>query len=1112
MPGRGVAAEQRRSTWLVRGRRNDRRAGPGTKSAAPCSPHADPNSHILAFSAVLGGRHDTSYDMQLCHIPIDGSTSAGACAASGSGQLVSGPTSAMEVTLRQALPGAAAARTAAALPAVLSVGSSRMVVGVLELYDRDGGTLFNKASLGGAGDLLAAWLPVVRGHTLQAQAACAEEDMRRLSDMAQEIAQCSSSDDVVDTIVRVTYQLLSPQRVTLFLVNRARQTLTITRSADAEGLEVPMTGSIAGHVAQTGRPDNIPDVYLDSRFDRGLDEATGFRTKSMLCVPVRDAKGTVVAVIQVINRSRPAPPSTSRVSLMSLCRLASTPPHAQAQRGSSTLPRRLTPESKARAHRPAHVYAFSKKDEDIILSMAAHAGVAFRKARLLEETQRARDHAAALLSVARSVASDAPVPKLLNDIVDAAYKVVDAERVSLYLVDLVKDQLWTAVSQDIAGVRIPLGQGIAGTVARKGEVMNIPDAQRSASFSDHLDSTTGFVTRQVLCLPIRLPGSKAPIAVLQCVNKASGTPFDAADQSAMEVFCMEVALALQRRSVEAALLKVLSDSKSADTETPPRGRGARSGRAPPPLKRGLSEYDFQVSLLDLYGDTTTSARLLVDVRRLSLRHMAGQGNPSQAIASVRPERIAPRDPLLSFDFNVFLTNDDDKFKGFARMLMHYALPQRFHVDTSHLANFTRLVRSKYHDNPFHSFTHGWDVMHTTFLLLHSTPADDVLSYLEIFAVIVAALTHDIDHPGHAASYEINKYSPLALEHNDDAVLERHHAHTTFKTLLEVDEHGRQPNNIFQSLAPEDFRHVRKVILKAILATDMAHHFTMVAKLAARAARHAQQEQALDSLLDPQHGSSSPTAHSFKMRRSLSTTGMATPRLGQGVTDRARQLSTPNLHATSLAFDSSSLEDRLELVEALVHTADLGGQAYTAAVAAEWSTRVIQEFEQQAAKERREGLPVAPFMASLGTPLAGLKTQLSFLNNIMSPLWTAVGDLLPGLDSPLANINANRAHYQMSIVRLESTGEADGGAAHATGKMPAAPSIALSSAASEYSVAEAVRSVSDLDGVIPESDDEECSPTHASPRGERMWITPHTPHGPPTRLGGGSDEAEAASLP
>ena len=56
---------------------------------------------------------------------------------------------------------------------------------------------------------------------------------------------------------------------------------------------------IAGHVAQDGVPVLVPDAYADARFSREFDKKTGFVTRNMICVPVFDSDGGIVAVLQV---------------------------------------------------------------------------------------------------------------------------------------------------------------------------------------------------------------------------------------------------------------------------------------------------------------------------------------------------------------------------------------------------------------------------------------------------------------------------------------------------------------------------------------------------------------------------------------------------------------------------------------------------------------------------------------------------------------------------------------------------------------------------------------------------------------------------------------------
>jgi hypothetical protein len=72
-------------------------------------------------------------------------------------------------------------------------------------------------------------------------------------------------------------------------------------STDGE-LRIPITKGIAGHVASTGEALIIDNAYSDDRFNPANDVKTGFRTDNMICVPLKEKKGNVIGVVQLINK------------------------------------------------------------------------------------------------------------------------------------------------------------------------------------------------------------------------------------------------------------------------------------------------------------------------------------------------------------------------------------------------------------------------------------------------------------------------------------------------------------------------------------------------------------------------------------------------------------------------------------------------------------------------------------------------------------------------------------------------------------------------------------------------------------------------------------------
>lgn len=163
-----------------------------------------------------------------------------------------------------------------------------------------------------------------------------------------------------------------------------------------------------------------------------------------------------------------------------------------------------------------------------------------------------------LLEVARLLSSKLELPELLTTVLELASRVVDAETASLLLLDEATEELYFDVAlglgDDLAKVRLKLGQGIAGTVAqtRKAEIIN--DVRSDARWSPKMDEKTGFVTRSILAVPILLKGRL--IGVVEAINRRGG-PFGQADVEAFEAFASQAGVAIDN----ARLFTSLRDEK-----------------------------------------------------------------------------------------------------------------------------------------------------------------------------------------------------------------------------------------------------------------------------------------------------------------------------------------------------------------------------------------------------------------------------------------------------------------------------------------------------------------------------------------------------------------------
>jgi adenylate cyclase len=138
---------------------------------------------------------------------------------------------------------------------------------------------------------------------------------------------------------------------------------------------------------------------------------------------------------------------------------------------------------------------------------------------------------------------------------DKASRLLNADRSSLFVVDEERGELWSRIAQglEVREIRVPIGQGIVGSVAATGERVNLPDAYADRRFNQAIDRRTGYRTRAILCAPVRDPAGRI-VAVLQLLNRLDGGPFDADDERLLDAFVGQVAIAL-RNARQMALIE-----------------------------------------------------------------------------------------------------------------------------------------------------------------------------------------------------------------------------------------------------------------------------------------------------------------------------------------------------------------------------------------------------------------------------------------------------------------------------------------------------------------------------------------------------------------------------
>ncbi len=129
-----------------------------------------------------------------------------------------------------------------------------------------------------------------------------------LCDASKALSSTLDLSELLGRILDVAKSQVEAERGTIFLVDEKTEEIwsLIAHGLEKQEIRLPLGKGIAGHVAQTGEVVNIPDAYADSRFNPEVDKRTGFRTRNILCLPIRNKADKIVAALQLLNKKQGA--------------------------------------------------------------------------------------------------------------------------------------------------------------------------------------------------------------------------------------------------------------------------------------------------------------------------------------------------------------------------------------------------------------------------------------------------------------------------------------------------------------------------------------------------------------------------------------------------------------------------------------------------------------------------------------------------------------------------------------------------------------------------------------------------------------------------------------
>jgi len=110
--------------------------------------------------------------------------------------------------------------------------------------------------------------------------------------------------ELIDIILSLATRNTGADRGSVFLVDAEQKQIwsLVAQGLEQREIRLPMGKGIVGSVAETSEVVNLPDAYADSRFDPEFDQRFGYRTRSLLCLPIKDRAGKNVGVLQLLNK------------------------------------------------------------------------------------------------------------------------------------------------------------------------------------------------------------------------------------------------------------------------------------------------------------------------------------------------------------------------------------------------------------------------------------------------------------------------------------------------------------------------------------------------------------------------------------------------------------------------------------------------------------------------------------------------------------------------------------------------------------------------------------------------------------------------------------------
>ena len=207
------------------------------------------------------------------------------------------------------------------------------------------------------------------------------------------------------------------------------------------------------------------------------------------------------------------------------------------------------------------IQTYTNQHRNLLQAIADQTVGAIVKTRLIHETEQRTRQLAMLNEIGRGLTSTLEVNKLLNQILLNATEILNSQAGSLFMVDehtgdLVFEVTAGPVANNLIGKRLLPGTGIVGHAVETGRPIIANDVHQSLDWSDDIDKQTGFMTRDLLVVPMQV--KEKIIGIIEVINKEDGSKFDDEDQEILSTFASQAAIAVENARLYTQTDKALS--------------------------------------------------------------------------------------------------------------------------------------------------------------------------------------------------------------------------------------------------------------------------------------------------------------------------------------------------------------------------------------------------------------------------------------------------------------------------------------------------------------------------------------------------------------------------